>query len=88
MKWKEEFRGILERIRDLVEGEDRAVVRLEKRCDKLEEQNKELFDRLMARNWETYQTYQPTQDIDLGKVSALPPEQDEDNAGLVMEIDK
>lgn len=47
---------IVTQVRDYVEGDDRAVRMLERRVEALEEQNKQLFDRLMARDWEAYAT--------------------------------
>ena len=88
MKWKEDVLGILKRIQDLVEGEDRAVEALEKRCDRLEEQNKELFNRLMSRNWESFATYsrRPGEDAPREEYAEITPEADEENAGTAMEM--
>ena len=88
MGYKEELLTGVERILDLLEGEDRAVKALERRCDRLEEQNEKLFDKLMSRDWETWvHTMQMQQsgspDIDY---RGLNPEQDEENAGMVLEI--
>jgi len=83
-----EEEGKLQRLLDLVEGEDRAVKALERTCARLEEQNKGLFEKLMSRNWEEWvHTMQmdinKTPDIDY---KPLAPDADEAMAGEAMEI--
>jgi len=89
MRYKEEVLTKLDRVLDLLEGESRAVEALEKRCDRLEEQNEKLFEKLMSRNWETWvQTMQmqqkSTPDVDY---QPLRPDQDEENAGMALALE-
>ncbi len=81
----EEVEGMLNRAIDLLEGEDRAIKALERRCEKLDEQNEQLFDRLMARDFETYATRPQVTDV-VATSRELALDEDEDNAGLALEI--
>ena len=79
---------ILQRVLDLLEGENRAVEELELRCAELSKQNSELFDRLMARDWESFAIYRSA-NKDAVKPSGgkpLAPEEDEENAGTFMDV--
>ena len=78
----------LQRLLDLVEGEDRAVKALERQVESLEAQNKALFEKLMSRNWEEWIH---TMQMDINKTSyveymPLAPDADEAMAGEAMEI--
>jgi len=80
----------LDRIIDMLEGEDRAVKALEKRLDQVEDQNQILFDRLMAIDWERYATYKPdpVSERYIPAESPLAPDQDDANAGEMLEIEE
>ncbi len=90
------LRDRLDKLEDLLkqtigflEGEYRAVTSLERRNTELEKQNKELFDRLMARDLETYATYnlqRASEGLEAENKASLAPEEDEDNAGLVLAV--
>jgi len=80
----------VERILDMVEGEGRAVVMLEARMKVLEDQNQQLFDRLMAVDWEKYAMFRPDKaDATYHPMEApLAEVQLEDNAGEILEIEE
>ena len=88
MGWMREVLETVERIKDIVEGENRAVKALERLNERLEEQNKELFNKLMARDWESWVSQAAleqagTPDIDYKEIS---PEYDDNNAGEILEM--
>ncbi len=58
----------------------------EKEIDRLIAQNKDLMDRLMSRNFETLMTYQP-QEVPAAERSLLPADEDEQNAGEILDIE-
>ena len=89
MGYKEELLNAIERVQDLLDGEDRAVKALERRCDKLEEQNDRLFDKLMSRDWESWiQTKQMLENAEHEeRYQPLSPEQDEENAGMALALE-
>lgn len=76
----------LQRLLDLVEGEDRAVKALERTCSRLEKQNEELFQKLMARNFESYAMAKDIEMGGSGKVEELPFDEDEGTAGEIVEV--
>uniref|UniRef100_A0A6M3LPT1 Uncharacterized protein n=1 Tax=viral metagenome TaxID=1070528 RepID=A0A6M3LPT1_9ZZZZ len=78
----------VQRILDLVEGEDRAVKGLEREIEHLREENKELRDRFMARNFEEYRIYEPARYESEMDQLALPEDADDANAGEILEIEQ
>lgn len=82
-----ELETLVQRLLDYVEGEDRAVRALERRLEQLEEQNSSLFDRLMARDWESFASFRP-EESRLADLRTRPydPAADDTNAGEIMEI--
>ena len=55
-------------------------------ADELKKQNKELMDRLMARNFQELATLrEPEGDVVVMKPPKLKPEEDEDNAGAIID---
>jgi len=86
MGWKKEMEEKLQRLLDLVEGEDRAVKMLERTCSRLEKQNEDLFDRLMARKFEDYALHSEGKGLKLETFEELTPDADEGMAGEAMEI--
>ncbi len=60
----------------------------EKEIERLVAQNKDLMDRLMSRNFETLMTYQPQEgDVPGGQLAALAADEDEQNAGEILDIE-
>ncbi len=59
----------------------------EKEIERLVEQNKGLMDRLMSRNFETLMTYQPPEVATSAVGSSLPADEDEQNAGEILDIE-
>lgn len=80
----------VERMLELVEGQGSIVVMLERRVEELEAQNKELFDRLMARDWDSFATRpEAWRQQGLQQGQAVPgPLEDLENAGEIMEIEE
>jgi len=77
----------LGKILGLLETEGSVVGLLERRVEELERQNKVLFDRLMARNWEQYSIYKGEEMGGAGDyLGELLPEEDEENAGEILEL--
>jgi len=73
---------IVSQLRDYIEGDDRTVKVLERRVQELEKQNRELFDRLMSRDWETYASYSTTGVEEPSKLRRF----SDDLAGDIVEI--
>jgi len=83
---KDEINEKLQRLLDLVEGEDRAVKALERTCSRLEKQNEDLFNRLMARKFEDYALHAEGKNLAMETFKEFDPEEDEAFAGEAMEI--
>ena len=83
---KDEINEKLQRLLDLVEGEDRAVKALERNLERVEKQNVDLFNRLMARKFEDYAMHSEGKGIVAETFEELAPEADEGMAGEAMEI--
>ena len=80
-----ELREKVQRLLDLVEGEDRAVVALEKQVERLEKQNQDLMDRFMARDFDSYAMVSRMEG-EVDDFKELPLDEDADNAGEILEI--
>ena len=91
MGFKKKVLGELEKVVDLLVAEKRAVDLLEGEVKRLREENRELFDRLMARDWDGFVLKQQ-----MGLVGKemepwqeeLPEDADEANAGEVLSIEE
>jgi hypothetical protein len=81
-----ELETLVQRVLDYVEGESRAVVALERRLERLEKQNGELFDRLMARDWESFASFRPEESTRHEARFTYDPAADDVNAGEILEI--
>ena len=87
--WRKRLKEKLERLEDML---DTALTRLNERDEERERliaQNKELFDRLMSRNFEEFRVYQPTdyEDLEMG-TKGIDPDQDEENAGEILTLEE
>jgi hypothetical protein len=76
---------VLKRL-DEIEASLKRLINIVNADERLASQNKELMDRLMAKDWGDYQTYQITQP-DITPVS-YDPFTDETNAGEILSDEK
>jgi len=90
MFFRKGIRERLEKLEKLLEEENRRalfVVSSEKRVRELERQNRELFDRLMSKNFPEFTTYREEAEAHhLAKFEPLSEDADEQNAGEILEI--
>ena len=87
--WRKRLKEKLETLENMLET---ALTRLDARDEERERliaQNKELFDRLMSRNFEEFRIYQPSgyEDLEMG-TKGIDPDQDEENAGEILTLEE
>lgn len=87
--WRKRLNEKLELLEGMLA---RALARLEQRDEdkeRLIEQNKDLFDRLMSRNFEEFKIYQPDDGGGFDERKAgIAPDQDESNAGEILSLEE
>ena len=82
-----EVRGLLNKILGIVEGEFRVVQILERRIDALEEKERELLDRVMAKSYGEFVLGQNVEKEERIEIVKHPEDALEDRAGEMMEIE-
>ena len=88
MRFRAEVRASLREMRDFIITIHEQKLFYEKELERLVAQNKDLMDRLMSRNFETLMTYQPQEgDVPGGQRAALAADEDEQNAGEILDIE-
>ena len=88
---KEEFieiRGLLGKILGIVEGEFRVSRVLERRINTIEEKEKELLDRLMARNYGEFVLGRNVEKEERVEVVEHPDDALEENAGGMLRVEE
>ena len=86
MRFRAEIRESLVEILGFIKVVEEQKLFYEKEFARLIAQNKDLMDRLMSRNFETLMTYQP-QEVPAAERSLLPADEDEQNAGEILDIE-
>jgi hypothetical protein len=86
MRYKAEILRILKRLENALDSEKGKVEILSGQVERLEKQNQDLLDRVMARTYEELRMFQDGQGQGLDQTKELLPEEDEDNAGEILEI--
>ena len=87
---KEEFieiRGLLNEILGIVKGEFRVGMILERRITALEEKERELLDRVMARSYGEFVLGQDVGKEERVEIVDLPEDTLEENAGQMLETE-
>ena len=87
MRFRVEVREKLREIKDFMTTLHEQKLFYEKEIERLVAQNKGLMDRLMSRNFETLMTYQPPEVATSAVGSSLPADEDEQNAGEILDIE-
>ncbi len=88
MRFRAEVRESLVEILGFMKMIEKQKAFYEKELARLVAQNKDLMDRLMSRNFETLMTYQPQEgDVPGGQLAALAADEDEQNAGEILDIE-
>jgi hypothetical protein len=79
----EELKSLNDKL-DIIISEDRIRIILEGQIQQLQKEKAELWDRIMASNWETYKTYAPTFLDEIGEEVKL--EETADAAGEILDV--
>ncbi len=88
MRFRVEVRESLVEILGFMKVVEEQKLFYEKEFARLVAQNKDLMDRLMSRNFETLMTYQPQEgDVPGGQRAVLAADEDERNAGEILDIE-
>ena len=80
------LRTDVKRLVVAISAKNETIDLLRDEVEELRGDRSKLMDRIMSRNWETFRTYSPSENVPGTEVQPPPPEADELNAGEILDI--